>query len=279
MDEILEILQSSDTVLDLGCGPGSFDYSRYSCQIVGMDLFLDPKELYKDADRVHYVRSEAEEIPLETGSVDLVFCNHSLEHFPGYKRTLTEIGRVLSPEGVLWITVPDGYSFDDTLFRHIFSGGGHVNQFRRDRLAVEVSERTGTELIQTLRLYSGFVYLKIPTPEQLIHFPETAEYLADIPERLSTLWITSVNLFTRMVDKILGSDSSLYGWGLVLSRGPAHIRPIKSCFNVCWNCGSGNAATDLETEGLISRRFGLPIYRCRNCHRQNFFVSPIPGTN
>ena len=279
MDEILEILRPSDTALDLGCGPGSFDYSRYAFRIVGVDLHLDPKELYKEAARVHYVRSQAEDIPLENGSVDLVFCHHTLEHFPGYQSTLAEIGRVLGPEGVLWIAVPDGYSFDDTLFRHIFSGGGHVNQFRRDQLVAEVTERTGVELVQAVRLYSGFVYLKIPAPEQLIHFPETAEYLADIPERLSTLWITGVNLVTRVVDKVLGSDSSLYGWGLVFSRGPVDMRPIKSCFNVCWNCGSGNAATDLEAEGLISGRLGLPIYRCRSCHRQNFFVSPVPGTD
>ena len=279
MDEILEILRPSDTALDLGCGPGSFDYSQYAFRIVGVDLHLDPKELYKEAGRVHYIRSQADEIPLKNGSVNLVLCHHTLEHFPGYKSTLSEIGRVLGPEGVLWIAVPDGCSFDDTLFRHIFSGGGHVNQFRRDPLVAEVTERKRAELVQAVRLYSGFVYLKIPTPEQLIHFPETAEYLADIPERLSTLWITGVNLFTRVVDKVLGSETSLYGWGLVFSRGPVDIRPIKSCFNVCWNCGSGNAATDLETEDLISRRFGLPIYRCRGCHRQNFFVGPVPGTD
>ncbi len=279
MEELLAALNPSDTALDLGCGPGSFDYSRCLFRVVGIDLHLDAKTLFRDNGRVQYVQSTAGEIPLRDGSVDLVFCHHTLEHFPDYKRTLSEIGRVLRPEGLLWIAVPDGYSFDDVLFRHIFSGGGHVNQFRRVELTREVSALTGTSLVQSVRLYSGFVYLKIPTEEQLVHFPETAKYLADIPERLSTLWITIVNLVTRVLDKTLGSEASLYGWGLVFSKGSIEVASMKSCFNVCWNCGSGNAADDLDREGLISSWLGLRVYRCGGCNRRNFFLKPPEGTD
>ena len=279
MEELLKTLDSSGTALDLGCGPGSFDYSRYPFRIVGIDVHLNAATLFRDDTRVQYVRSTAAEIPLQDGSVDLVFCHHTLEHFPDYKRTLSEIGRVLRPEGLLWIAVPDGYSFDDVLFRHIFSGGGHVNQFRRAELSRDVSALTGTRLLQSVKLYSGFVYLKLPTQEQLVHFPETAKYLGDIPERLSTLWITLVNLATRLLDKTLGSESSLYGWGLVFSKGSAEVATMKSCFNVCWNCGSGNAADDLGREGLISSWLGLHVYRCQGCKRQNFFLKPPEGTD
>ena len=164
MEELLEALAPSDTALDLGCGPGSFDYSRYLFRVVGIDIHLDAANLFRDDLRLQYIQSRAEEIPLQDGSVDLVFCHHTLEHFPDYKRTLSEIGRVLSPKGLLWIAVPDGYSFDDLLFRHIFSGGGHVNQFRRVQLSRDVSALTGTTLIQWVKLHSGFVYLKSPTP-------------------------------------------------------------------------------------------------------------------
>ncbi len=278
MEELLEALAPSDTALDLGCGPGSFDYSRYLFRVVGIDVHLDAANLFRDDQRVQYIQSSAEEIPLQDGSVDLVFCHHTLEHFPDYKRTLSEIGRVLSPKGLLWIAVPDGYSFDDLLFRHIFSGGGHVNQFRRVQLSRDVSALTGTTLIQWVRLHSGFVYLKSPTPEQLVHFPETAKYLGKLPERLSTLWITGVNLVTRLLDKTLGSEASLYGWGFVFSKVPIEMASMKSCFNVCWNCGSGNAAEDLAREGLISPWLGFRVYRCRGCKRRNFFLKPPEGT-
>lgn len=278
MNEILKSLEASRTVLDLGCGPGSFDYSSYPFRIIGIDLHLEPATLYRDDRRVLYLRSTSDQIPLEAESVDLIYCHHTLEHFRNYKETLSEIGRILKPEGVVWIAVPDGYGFDDTLFRHIFSGGGHVNQFQRDQLAREVTERTGAKLRHFMPLYSGFVFLKIPTPEQLVHYPKTAEYLAGIPERLSTLWITAVNLVTRIVDSILGSQASLYGWGLIFSREEIDIGTISACFNVCWNCGKGNAASDLKAAGLLLKRFGLTVYRCHACKRQNFFVRPLPGT-
>lgn len=278
MQEILQLLKPSQTLLDLGCGPGSFDYSEYPFRIVGMDVQLNPDQLYSEDNRIHYVQSKAEVIPLQDGSVDLVFSQHSLEHFTAYKRTLSEIGRVLSPDGLLWIAVPDGRGFDDTLFRHIFSGGGHVNQFEKEALATEVTALTGATLVQAIPLYSGFVFLKIPTPEQLIHFPKTAAYLADIPERFSTLWINSVNLVTRIIDRVLGSKTSLYGWGLIFCRRTVNIQPLHSCFNVCWNCGTGNPVATLKLKGLISFRFGLKFYRCLQCQRKNFLVKPISGT-
>jgi predicted SAM-dependent methyltransferase len=71
-----------------------------------------------------------------------VICHHTLEHFDGYRETLAEISRILDPKGWLWIAVPNGYGFDDALYRAVFSGGGHVNRFTYDSLIQDVERIT-----------------------------------------------------------------------------------------------------------------------------------------
>ena len=80
-----------------------------------------------------------------------------MEHFSSYTRTLDEISRVLKPDGMLWIAVPNGYSFDDALYRFTDAGHGHVNRFRLDPLIQEVRIRTDLKLVQFFALFSGFV--------------------------------------------------------------------------------------------------------------------------
>src|SRR5205823_6534920 len=98
----------------------------YNCRVIGMDVAISPG-LYHDGFRIDYLCADSSRIPLADKSVDAVVCNHTMEHFPNYEQTLVEIDRVLRDEGFLWIAIPNGYSFDDALYRLIFSGGGHVN--------------------------------------------------------------------------------------------------------------------------------------------------------
>src|SRR5262245_41913343 len=138
MYNILKTLSESQTALDLGCGNGSFDYNSCRCKMIGIDIiFLNPAELCRDGDRMQYIRSSADQTPLADGSIDAVICHHSMEHFSSYSRTLDEIHRVLKPTGMLWLADPDGYSFDDALYRFTDAGHSHVNRFRLERLIQE----------------------------------------------------------------------------------------------------------------------------------------------
>ena len=108
MDNILITLTPSQIAIDLGCGGGSFHYASYQCRIIGIDIDIDPKSAYRDAQRVQYIRSRATEIPLTDRSVDAIICNHTFEHFPHYKIVLREVDRVLKDPGALYIAIPNG---------------------------------------------------------------------------------------------------------------------------------------------------------------------------
>ena len=279
MDNILRSLSASQIVVDLGCGGGSFHYRAYPCRIIGIDVTLNAQRLYRDGERVQYVRSSATDIPLASRSVDAVICNHTFEHFLDYRRTLTEINRVLNLTGMLWISIPNGYSFDDALYRFMYEGGGHLNRFSFNRLIQEVHKQTDLKLVQSISLFSGFVYLKKPAPEQRPHISGLARYLFYVPDRLTKACMVLTNVVTRFVDKMTGSRISQYGWGFVFARNGVQVDPLPSYFNVCWKCGSGNDAQYLKSTGRLVSTLGVRFYSCANCQAKSVFLEPPRGLN
>jgi len=259
-------LDERKVVLDLGCGFGSFHYETCRCRIIGMDVYVRNNPNANDS-RVSFVSADSRSIPLANNSVDVVICHHSLEHVVDYKAALCEIARVLSPSGWVWISVPNGYGFDDALYRRVFSGGGHVNRFTYKGLIHDVAEATGLRLVQSCALFSGFVYLKAPTSEELKHFPPTARFLAEVPEGFATAGRIGINAVARIVDRVLKSNYSQYGWAFVFANDEIGMPPLPSYFNVCRECGSGNAAKLLRT-----RR--IHFYACLYCGKVNLFVPP-----
>src|SRR5262249_1946434 len=156
-------------------------------------LFLDAPRLYRDGSRIEYVRADSGQIPLASESVDAVICHHTLEHFPDYRRTLEEVNRILKDDGLLWIAIPNGYCFDNALYGLIFAGGGDVNRFTYDELIRAVHELTRFRLQQQVDLFSSFIYLKRPTPEEYKHYPRSAKALLHIPEGVSVAGILAIN--------------------------------------------------------------------------------------
>ncbi len=278
MDNFLRSFAPHQIAVDLGCGGGSFGYASYPCRIIGIDVALDPASLFRDDSRVEYIQSSAVEIPLANSSVDAVICNHTFEHFD-YKEALTEIHRILKPTGVLWIAVPNGSSLDDALYRFVFHGGGHINRFQFNQLVQAVQSRTDLRLRQFNQLFSSFIYLKKPHPEQRIHFPSRARWLSYLPTWWNRATLLGLNWSTRQIDRLFGTRTSQYGWGFVFARGEVRLYPLPSFFNVCWNCGSGNDAGQLRATARISSFFGFSYYCCSNCEAKNSFFPPLNGLN
>jgi SAM-dependent methyltransferase len=99
-----------ERVLDLGCGAGRFVAAL-------RDAGADPVgvEIAESAlERARHVAPGADlrllepdgSVPLEHGSVDLVWCSEVLEHVADTGHLLLEARRVLRPDGRLLVTVP-----------------------------------------------------------------------------------------------------------------------------------------------------------------------------
>jgi len=271
--DLLKRIPPESVVLDLGCGSGSFHYETCSGTIVATDLTLDEKKIKKDDPHVSYVRADSAAIPLADQSVAAVISHNTMEHFADYKTALSEIARILQPDGWLWVAVPNGSALDDKLYRYVFSGGGHVNRFAHDSLVEEIHQKTGMRLVAECDLFSSFIYLKKPSPEELQHFPPKARVLSEIPEGFSIFGCLAINAVTRIADKLAGSRYSQYGWGFIFSKAALDTPKPASYFNVCRKCGSGVAFRVLGCRTL----FGLGLFHCPHCGELNVCVRPPEG--
>ncbi len=98
-------------VLDLGCGTGRL-LNRLGEQYpdflgIGLDLSAEMIKQARRSNTHHpqliFLRGEATALPFGNGQFDAVFNTISFLHYPNPQRVLTEIRRVLQPEGYFYL--------------------------------------------------------------------------------------------------------------------------------------------------------------------------------
>ncbi|WP_171125494.1 MULTISPECIES: glycosyltransferase [unclassified Ruegeria] len=125
VDEVIASFPEKGRIIDIGTGSGlaarSFFNAGWEVVASGMDM-----DAYLDADNAGFPPGIellpdldiCDMHPLVDASLDCVWCAHVLEHVSDTGRALSEIRRVLKPDGRLFIAVPP--------FKHNVVGG-HVN--------------------------------------------------------------------------------------------------------------------------------------------------------
>jgi SAM-dependent methyltransferase len=115
-------MEPSKRLLVVGCGPRPADMARLDqlgFEVVGVEpvqSFVDAANDFL-AGRATVLLGAAEEIPVESGSVDAVFLPSVLEHVDSPSRTLAEIHRVLAPGGALLLTTTNRLQCTQAEFR------------------------------------------------------------------------------------------------------------------------------------------------------------------
>jgi len=116
-------IKSGMMVMDLGCGSGAF--TPFVARVVGEQgkvyaVDIQPAMLRQlehklarpenqDIKNIEMKQASVHELPLEDGTVDLVYMVAVLQEIPDRSRALREISRVLKPGGILAVTefLPD----------------------------------------------------------------------------------------------------------------------------------------------------------------------------
>lgn len=113
--------EKTDHVLEIGCGLGYYSVflSNMSKELVATDLDEESNEdhaigLNKTRDftrkfncsNIKITPASAESIPFEDSSFDFVFSSHVLEHVPNKELAISEIYRVLKPNGLFICITP-----------------------------------------------------------------------------------------------------------------------------------------------------------------------------
>ncbi len=259
MNELLRNLPVGAMVLDLGCAAGSFDSAASPFTTVRLDL--EPGS----ARVPNFVQADAAKLPFRAGCFDLVVSNHSLEHVENLAGALEEIGRILKPAGSLYVAVPDATTITDRLYRWLAHGGGHVNQFSSaSELAIQIERATGLKLVATRTLSTSLSFLNRrnhQVPRRLLLFG------GGTPTSLR-FW----NYLFRLLDRLLGTRLSIYGWALYFGNVDATIER-ETWSNVCIFCGAGHPSAGLLQERRVVRNWLIPAYRCPGCGTINLFTN------
>ena len=107
-------------LLDVGCGKGFFlrDFvqglgSRWAirpARITGLDIVRSSNDVFSDISAdFEFVQADTDgnPLPFETASFEFISCNHVLEHVFETEKLVREFRRVLAPDGLCLIAVPN----------------------------------------------------------------------------------------------------------------------------------------------------------------------------
>src|SRR5258708_27096902 len=99
-------------VLEIGCntGYGTKILSQICSEIVGVDLSVNALQVAAEryaGDNIEYLRIDGITLPFEDAAFDLVISFQVIEHISNYETYLSELKRVLKPDGLVIFTTPN----------------------------------------------------------------------------------------------------------------------------------------------------------------------------
>lgn len=105
-------------VLDIACGEGygSNILAEKAKQVYGVDIDNETINTAKKKYKKHnlqYSTGDASKIPFDDGSIDVVVSFETIEHHEHHNEMMSEIKRVLRPNGIVIISTPDKYYYSD----------------------------------------------------------------------------------------------------------------------------------------------------------------------
>jgi len=148
-------LKSNSKFLDLGCGEGRHCFGAYMSEeidVFGFDMSLSDvgkaKENFDQFNENTSTKScnfgvaDAKKLPFKDNTFDFIICSEVLEHIIDYQSALSEINRILKPEGKLAVSVPKFFpewicwklSID-----YQNTPGGHVRIFKFKELKNDIA--------------------------------------------------------------------------------------------------------------------------------------------
>ena len=144
-------VNTGDLVLDIGCGEGRHSIGLHvdrGINAVGMDLSLEDMETARsrikdfsvsDTNKSScvFASGNIQHLPFKDNLYDAVICSEVLEHLESLDSAVSELVRVLKPEGVLAVSVPR-YLPELICWKlssaYSKTAGGHVRIFKQKEL-------------------------------------------------------------------------------------------------------------------------------------------------
>ena len=213
-------LEEEHMVLDLGCGFGrhAFEVLRRGAEVVACDMALNElhevRATYAAMAEVGEIKitsgaftsaGDATRLPFQDETFDRIIASEVLEHIHNDEDALSELFRVLKPQGILAITVPSYFPekicwrISDEYHAPI-EVGGHVRIYRKRELEAKISAAglVPIDFHRSHALHSPYWWLKCAVGTKNDQNRLVKAYL-----RFLTWDIVKQPTSTRLAEKIL----------------------------------------------------------------------------
>ncbi len=130
-------LGSHCTILDVACGEGygAAMVAETAYKVVGVDLSVDviqqAKNNYRHHANLQFVTASCECLPFSDASFDFAISFETIEHIEKQKEFISELTRVLRPDGILILSSPNKRLYSDA---HDYHNEFHVRELYRNEL-------------------------------------------------------------------------------------------------------------------------------------------------
>ena len=106
---LLPATKEQPSILDIGCntGGGLNEFARAGWRVSGIELDPERADYCETNFGITVIRTPVEELSNHVGTFDVVLVAHVLEHIHDVRAFLQAVKKLVSPDGILYVEVPD----------------------------------------------------------------------------------------------------------------------------------------------------------------------------
>ncbi len=163
------MVDGATKILDIGCGSSRILQSLP--QAVGLDMQLRKLRWLRSPGRL-LLQGSLTALPFADGAFDAVICSEVIEHIAREDIDLTDMVRVLAPEGTLVLGTPDygrwSWRTLENVYKKVFPQGyatEHINPYTRQELRREL-ERLGLVVLDVQYVFGSEMIFRAAKPAE-----------------------------------------------------------------------------------------------------------------
>ena len=181
-------------LLDIGCGTGYFPgmMKDYGWEVTGVEPNIKARDYARTSFGIEVI-DPGQISSLISASYDCITLWHTLEHFHDPRSYAGEIRRLLSPEGICLVAIPNCNSYDALYFGKFWAAWDvprHLWHFDPETFSL-FAEKAGFRIVTTLALPLDVFYISI------LSFRNKASGIPFIKGIVTGLWFFIRSLFRR----------------------------------------------------------------------------------
>jgi len=183
-------------ILELGCGTGSLWTKNINRIPASWEIILSDlseamvnkirKNLNKVRNKIKFQIIDAQSIPFNNETFDMVIANHMLYHVPDRIKALTEIKRVLKPQGYFYASTTGRNHMRELneLLNSFYVGLRLWDKESSEQFILENGTKQLQPFFSNIKLYKYDDYLLVTESEPLIQYVLTTQAKVYLVKRL-----------------------------------------------------------------------------------------------